>query len=106
MTERRTVQEPMIRYAEQIGWQRLSTQEALRQRHGESGRFLSDPRATVARAQSRRARRGARRGGDAPVEPAQDDDRGQSRGVEVAARRTIGLRARSKPRAQRAPDRL
>ncbi len=42
MTERRTVQEPMIRYAEQIGWQRLSTQEALRQRHGESGRFLSE----------------------------------------------------------------
>jgi type I restriction enzyme R subunit len=42
MTERRTVQEPMIRYAEQIGWQRLSAQEALRQRHGESGRFLSE----------------------------------------------------------------
>jgi type I restriction enzyme R subunit len=32
----------MIRSAEQIGWRRLSAREALRQRHGESGRFLSE----------------------------------------------------------------
>lgn len=42
MSERRTVQEPMIQYAAQIGWQRLSPQEARRQRRGDKGRFLYD----------------------------------------------------------------
>ena len=41
-SERQTVQEPMINYAEQIGWPRLSKAEALRQRRGDTGRFLYD----------------------------------------------------------------
>ncbi len=42
MSERRTVQEPLIQYATQIGWQRLSSQEARRQRRGDTGRFLHE----------------------------------------------------------------
>lgn len=38
MSEATAVQNPMIRYADQIGWQRVSRQEALQWRGGESGR--------------------------------------------------------------------
>ena len=39
-TERSAVQEPILRYAAEIGWQRLSKEEALSLRGGESGTLL------------------------------------------------------------------
>ena len=40
--ERRTVQEPLIRYAEETGWEYLPPEEALRLRRGETGPVLHE----------------------------------------------------------------
>ncbi|WP_165774781.1 hypothetical protein [Candidatus Viridilinea mediisalina] len=42
MTERTAVQNPMLRYAEAIGWRFVPREEALRLRAGEIGRFFAD----------------------------------------------------------------
>ena len=42
MTERSAVQNPMLRYAADIGWHRVSQTEALAQRGGESGLFFTE----------------------------------------------------------------
>jgi type I restriction enzyme, R subunit len=42
MSERSAVQNPMIRYAQQIGWTYVRPEEALRLRGGETGRFFTD----------------------------------------------------------------
>ena len=42
MSERSAVQNPMIRYAQQIGWVYVRPEEALRLRGGETGRFFTD----------------------------------------------------------------
>lgn len=42
MTERSSVQNPMLRYAEQIGWQYINPPEALSQRGDETGLYFSD----------------------------------------------------------------
>jgi type I restriction enzyme R subunit len=41
MSERSTVQDPMIRYAQQIGWEYITPQEALQLRGGDSGLFFA-----------------------------------------------------------------
>jgi len=41
-SERRTVQEPLIRYAEEAGWEYLPPEEALRLRRGETGPVLHE----------------------------------------------------------------
>ncbi|MBI2203302.1 MAG: HsdR family type I site-specific deoxyribonuclease, partial [Candidatus Rokubacteria bacterium] len=41
-SERLTIQEPLIKYAVEIGWDFLSSDAALTLRHGESGLFLYD----------------------------------------------------------------
>lgn len=42
MSERSAVQNPMIKYAQQIGWTYVRPDEALRLRGGETGRFFTD----------------------------------------------------------------
>lgn len=42
MSERTAVQNPMINYAQQIGWAYLRPDDALRRRGGDTGRFLTD----------------------------------------------------------------
>ena len=42
MSERSSVQNPMLRYADQIGWHYVSPKEALRLRGGEAGLYFSD----------------------------------------------------------------
>jgi type I restriction enzyme R subunit len=42
MSERTAVQDPMLRYAEAIGWDYVPPTEALRQRGGEAGIFFTD----------------------------------------------------------------
>lgn len=42
MSERSAVHNPMIRYAQQIGWTYVRPEEALRLRGGESGRFFTE----------------------------------------------------------------
>ncbi len=42
MSERTAVQNPMLRYAADIGWRRVSQTEALAQRGGESGLFFTE----------------------------------------------------------------
>ena len=42
MSERTAVQDPMLRYAEAIGWDYVSATEALRLRGGEAGIFFTD----------------------------------------------------------------
>lgn len=42
MSERSSVQNPMLRYAEQIGWEYIPSKEALRLRGGETGLYFSD----------------------------------------------------------------
>jgi type I restriction enzyme R subunit len=42
MSERSAVQFPMIKYAEQIGWQYLKPEEALQLRGGETGLYLNE----------------------------------------------------------------
>lgn len=41
MSERSAVQDPMIRYAQQIGWEYITPEEALQLRGGESGLFFN-----------------------------------------------------------------
>ena len=40
--ERSAVQNPLLRYAEEAGWERISPEEALRLRGGKTGIFLHD----------------------------------------------------------------
>ena len=40
MSERTAVQDPMLRYADAIGWDYISTAESLRLRGGETGLFF------------------------------------------------------------------
>jgi hypothetical protein len=42
MSERFAVQNPMLRYAQQIGWDHVAPAEALRLRGGETGPFFTD----------------------------------------------------------------
>jgi type I restriction enzyme, R subunit len=42
MSERSAVQDPMLKYAGEIGWQRVSREEALRLRGGDTGLYFSD----------------------------------------------------------------
>jgi len=42
LTERSSVQNPMLRYAEQIGWEYVDPKEALRLRGGDTGLYFSD----------------------------------------------------------------
>src|SRR6266545_6054194 len=42
MSERSAVQNPMIRYADAVGWKRIECEDALRRRGGESGLFFAD----------------------------------------------------------------
>jgi type I restriction enzyme, R subunit len=42
MSERSAVQNPMIRYASELGWQYVGPEEALRLRGGETGRIFTD----------------------------------------------------------------
>jgi hypothetical protein len=42
MSERSAVQNPMLRYAEQIGWTYIPADQALRMRGGDTGLFLTD----------------------------------------------------------------
>lgn len=41
MSERTSVQEPLIKYAQEIGWQRVSDKEALQLRSGENGLYFT-----------------------------------------------------------------
>ncbi len=42
MSERSSVQNPMLRYAEQISWEYIDPKEALRLRGGDTGLYFSD----------------------------------------------------------------
>ncbi len=42
MSERSSVQNPMLKYAQQIGWQYINPPEALRLRGDETGLYFSD----------------------------------------------------------------
>ncbi len=42
MSERSAVQQPMIKYASEIGWQYLKPEEALQLRGGEKGLYFTD----------------------------------------------------------------
>ena len=42
MSERSSVQNPMLRYAEQIGWKYVPPSDALRLRGGETGLYFSE----------------------------------------------------------------
>jgi type I restriction enzyme R subunit len=42
LSERSSVQDPMLRYAEQIGWKYIDPKEALRLRGGDTGFYFSD----------------------------------------------------------------
>ena len=42
MSERSAVQDPLLKYANEIGWTRLSRSEAMQMRGGDTGRYFSD----------------------------------------------------------------
>ena len=42
MSERSVVQEPMLKYADEIGWQSISASEAMQMRGGDTGLYFSD----------------------------------------------------------------
>ena len=42
MSERAAVQNPMIKYADEIGWKSISRSEAMQMRRGETGRYFAD----------------------------------------------------------------
>ena len=42
MSEYTTVQEPMLRYSDQIGWMRVSQAQAMQMRGGDTGLYFSD----------------------------------------------------------------
>ena len=54
MSERSAVQNPMIKYADEIGWKSVSRSEAMQMRHVETGRYFAD----VLKAQLMRLNRG------------------------------------------------
>ena len=54
MSERITVQDPMLKYADEIGWKSISRSEAMQMRHVETGRYFAD----VLKAQLMRLNRG------------------------------------------------
>ena len=42
MSERSAVQNPMLKYADEIGWKSVSRSEAMQMRRGETGRYFAD----------------------------------------------------------------
>ena len=42
MSERAAVQNPMLKYADEIGWKSVSRSEAMQMRRGETGRYFAD----------------------------------------------------------------
>ena len=42
MSERSAVQNPIIKYADEIGWESISASEAMQMRHVETGRYFAD----------------------------------------------------------------
>ena len=54
MSERSAVQDPMLKYADEIGWKSVSRSEAMQMRHVERGRYFAD----VLKAQLMRLNRG------------------------------------------------
>ena len=42
MSERSAVQNPMLKYADKIGWKSVSRSEAMQMRRGETGRYFAD----------------------------------------------------------------
>ena len=54
MSERSAVQNPMLEYADEIGWKSISRSEAMQMRHVETGRYFAD----VLKAQLMRLNRG------------------------------------------------
>ena len=42
MSERAAVQNPMLEYADKIGWKSVSRSEAMQMRHGDTGRYFAD----------------------------------------------------------------
>ena len=54
MSERSAVQNPMLKYADEIGWKSVSQSEAMQMRHVETGRYFAD----VLKAQLMRLNRG------------------------------------------------
>ena len=54
MSERSAVQDPMLEYANEIGWKSVSRSEAMQMRHVETGRYFAD----VLKAQLMRLNRG------------------------------------------------
>ena len=54
MSERSAVQNPIIKYADEIGWKSVSRSEAMQMRHVETGRYFAD----VLKAQLMRLNRG------------------------------------------------
>ena len=42
MSERSAVQDPMLEYADEIGWKSVSRSEAMQMRRGETGRYFAD----------------------------------------------------------------
>ena len=54
MSERSAVQNPIIKYADEIGWKSVSRSEAMQMRHGDTGRYFID----VLKAQLMRLNRG------------------------------------------------
>ena len=42
MSECSAVQNPMLEYADKIGWKSVSRSEAMQMRYGETGRYFAD----------------------------------------------------------------
>ena len=42
MSERSAVQNPMLKYAAEIGWESISASDALQKRHGDKGFYFAD----------------------------------------------------------------
>ena len=42
MSERAAVQNPMLEYADEIGWKSISASDAMQMRRGETGRYFAD----------------------------------------------------------------
>jgi len=78
MSERSAVQNPMIKYAQQIGWAYVRPDDALRLRGGETGRFFTEVLAAQLVALNPSVVDAARSRGHPPAEPAEPDHPGQS----------------------------
>ena len=42
MSERSAVQNPMIKYADEIGWKSIPASDAMQKRRGDTGRYFAD----------------------------------------------------------------